>query len=272
MSEHARDSHNCRREINFAIELRKEPLVIYLEDVQMSLGMRMQLGSLQAIFYNRHSNRDSFLDELCRSRVLDVCRDRSLQVHTVDRSPEEAYHKGNEYSFKHAYKEAVKWYRQAAEQGHTEAQVKLGECYRRGWGVAKNRVEATIWYRNAAENGNTDAMMALGNCYHSEGNNIEAVKWYRHAAEQGDVVAQHQLGECYSYGVGVEKDDTEAAKWYRAAAEKGHSESQKALGDCLYYGEGVAEDVTEAVEWYRKAAEKGDCSAQYILETIGIVW
>ena len=50
ISEASMNSHNCRREINFAIELRKEPMVIYLEDVKMSLGMRMQLGSLQAMF------------------------------------------------------------------------------------------------------------------------------------------------------------------------------------------------------------------------------
>ena len=47
MSHSAADSHNCRREINFAIELNKELLLIYLEDFEMNLGMRMQLNSLQ---------------------------------------------------------------------------------------------------------------------------------------------------------------------------------------------------------------------------------
>lgn len=75
MSNHAAESHNCRREINFAIELKKEPLVVYLtEQVNLSLGMRMQLGTLHAMFYSRHSSMSSFIQELTRSRILASCQ------------------------------------------------------------------------------------------------------------------------------------------------------------------------------------------------------
>jgi TPR repeat protein len=42
------------------------------------------------------------------------------------------------------YKEAIKWYRRAAEQGDTMAQVNLGTMYFEGLGVHKNGREAII--------------------------------------------------------------------------------------------------------------------------------
>ena len=74
LSEAAVDSINCRQEIHFAIESRKELLIIYLEEITLSAGMRMRLGPLQAMYRNRHSSLASFLEELCRSRVLASCR------------------------------------------------------------------------------------------------------------------------------------------------------------------------------------------------------
>ena len=55
------------------------------------------------------------------------------------------------------YKEAVKWYRLAAEQGVAEAQFNLGVCYYFGEGVAKNKATAIRWWKKAAAQGNSDA-------------------------------------------------------------------------------------------------------------------
>lgn len=66
-------SHNCRREINFAIETEKELLVVYLEDLELTPGMRLQLNTLQAMFRNRCSDDDSFLESLSQAEILQVC-------------------------------------------------------------------------------------------------------------------------------------------------------------------------------------------------------
>jgi len=50
-------------------------------------------------------------------------------------------------------KEAVKWYRKAAEGGIAEAQSTVGGCYANGDGVKKDFKEAVKWYRKAAEQG-----------------------------------------------------------------------------------------------------------------------
>jgi len=52
------------------------------------------------------------------------------------------------------YKEAVKWYRLAAEQGYAEAQTNLGFMYERGQGVLQDNATAHMWYNIGAANGN----------------------------------------------------------------------------------------------------------------------
>ena len=54
-------------------------------------------------------------------------------------------------------KEAVKWFRNAAEQGLAQAQRNLGVMYDRGVGVLQNVVTAYAWINIAAANGNLTA-------------------------------------------------------------------------------------------------------------------
>ena len=74
ITQDALDSQNCRREINFAISKQLPMLAVYLEEVTMSPGMEMQLGTLQALFRNRHSQAVSFLEALCQAVILQPCR------------------------------------------------------------------------------------------------------------------------------------------------------------------------------------------------------
>ena len=50
-------------------------------------------------------------------------------------------------------KEAVNWYRKAAEQGNAYGQNKLAIMYRNAKGVSQDDKEAVKWYRKAAEQG-----------------------------------------------------------------------------------------------------------------------
>ena len=75
MSRSAQDSHNCRREIHFSIELKKELLVVYLEDVELSPGMRLQLGALQAMFRKNSASDEEFISRLSGAAMLKNCCD-----------------------------------------------------------------------------------------------------------------------------------------------------------------------------------------------------
>lgn len=57
-------------------------------------------------------------------------------------------------------KKAVKWYRQAADQGVAKAQFNLGGMYGIGWGVPENHVQAYKWLELAAAGGLKEAMEA----------------------------------------------------------------------------------------------------------------
>ncbi len=126
--------------------------------------------------------------------------------------------------------QASKWYRKAAEQGHTEAQYEIGYRYSMGLGVPRDVVEAAKWYRKAAEQGHTEAQYTIGRRYH-----------------RGKP--------------GVLQDYVQAAKWYREAAEKGYALSQEGLGILYYKGQGVPQDYVEAHKWFNLAVASGNASA-----------
>ena len=86
--------------------------------------------------------------------------------------------------------------------------------YRYGNGVLQNDKEAVKWYRLAAEQGAPEAQHNLGFMYrYGKGvlqDDKEAVKWYRLAAEQGVVEAQFNTGVMYANGEGVPEDNVYA--------------------------------------------------------------
>ena len=95
---------------------------------------------------------------------------------------------GQMYCGGNAHAEAVAWYHKAAEQGHVEAQHKLGRMYHDGWGVPQDFAEASAWYHKAAEQGQPQALWRLGDM-HREGSGVprdavEAHRWYNLAASR----------------------------------------------------------------------------------------
>ena len=156
-------------------------------------------------------------------------------------------------------KEAFKWWKKAAEQGHIKAQCTLGATYFQGLDrVTKDYEESSKWYKKAAEQGDEDAQYNLGEHY-EYGHGVvkdlnEAYKWYKKAAEKGYVDAEYKLGMMYYKGQGDVQDCKEAIKWYKKAAEKRHGKAQSDLAAMYYEGKCVAQDYNEAVDWYRRAA------------------
>jgi len=72
-------SFNCRQEINYAIDLEKPLMIVYLEELELTGGMRMRLGLSQAMFYYRHPSLESFVSELSRSELLEPCLAKEAQ-------------------------------------------------------------------------------------------------------------------------------------------------------------------------------------------------
>ena len=119
-------------------------------------------------------------------------------------------------------KQALKWYKLAADQGHAASEYAIGLLYFTGSpGISQNIPDAIEWYQRAAQRGLADAQNSLGVIY-AEGHGVpvnlkEAVKWYTSAAEQGHAVSQANLATMYRYGQGVKQDNIRAYKWYAIA-------------------------------------------------------
>lgn len=59
------------------------------------------------------------------------------------------------------YSEAVKWYREAADQGFEWSYYRLGNCYHSGFGVEIDDSEAIKWLKKAADAGIEEAKESL---------------------------------------------------------------------------------------------------------------
>ena len=98
-------------------------------------------------------------------------------------------------------------------------------------GKKSDTAKALELYRQAAEQGHIEAQFALGAALKMPGeyqNTREAVQWLRKAAEQGHQEAQAELGHSYEFGVGVEIDLKEAEKWYHMSQEEAPEEEYDA--------------------------------------------
>ena len=68
------ESKNCRREVNLAQELNKDLLNVYIEEVDLSLGMRMQLGLNQAIWKKNFESEAAFIEALAEAKIISRCK------------------------------------------------------------------------------------------------------------------------------------------------------------------------------------------------------
>lgn len=115
---------------------------------------------------------------------------------------------------------AAKAYLAAAKEGHTAACERIGYCCHHGLGVSENRKEAMEWYRKAADHGYGKAQLELADLLAAEKKYEEAFQWYESAAKQGFAEAYRKQGDLYLYGLGIEKDVAAAIKCYESAARQ----------------------------------------------------
>lgn len=183
--------------------------------------------------------------------------------------------------------EAMRWLVLAAQAGHPQARLTLGELYAEHEGSAEARI-GEGWLNEAAETGNSLAMVTLSQIHMRRGDFFRAQEWYEKALEsrdgqackqtfdahvealkkfaaEGDSDVQTTLGFLYHfdiYGVGLNFE--EAIKWYRKAAAKNNSNAKLMLG--TMYEEGLIEGgMKEAIPLYLDAARQENPTAQHLI-------
>lgn len=138
---------------------------------------------------------------------------------------------------------ASAWLARAAAHEHALATYRLALLYQaRGETLADEaqRRSALVLLERAAEQGHPQAQARMGEVY-AEGLGVErdplwAARWFGKAARQGIAASQARLGHAFASGEGVPRDPLQAVAWYRAAAVQGHAgatEAVKALDSSL---------------------------------------
>ena len=67
-------SNNCKDEINFARDLDKDRLLVYIEETSLPLGMSMRLRRLQAIHEYKYKEKNDFYAKLLSTAGLEKCK------------------------------------------------------------------------------------------------------------------------------------------------------------------------------------------------------
>ena len=105
---------------------------------------------------------------------------------------------------------ALPWLRHHAHSGNKYALYHMASCYFSGRGLTKDEKEAARYYKLAADQGHADAQCCLGVSFANGAgvpkNVQEAARYYKLAADQGHAEAQCCLGVCYDVGEGVPKN------------------------------------------------------------------
>ena len=173
--------------------------------------------------------------------------------------------------------EAVPFYRQAAEEGQTDAMVQLYLCYWSGNGVERDRAKAMEWLRKAAEARSPWAECLMGyRCEQVEwvGEGTErhltrpdlfgALRWYRRSAEQGWAGGQYHLGMMYLEGKAVAPDEARALELIRAAADQDLKDANYQLAELYACGIGEPRHHSERpVALLERIGKWGDLKIRY---------
>ncbi|CAG8743356.1 1924_t:CDS:1, partial [Dentiscutata heterogama] len=88
------------------------------------------------------------------------------------------------------FEKAAALFKEAADSGLADAQLRYGHCLWLGEGVQKNIKEAIEYFQKSADNGNTTALYNIGNLYYNGSAGVSqdkelGIRYLRKAALQG---------------------------------------------------------------------------------------
>lgn len=86
ISANALDSNYCKCELHTAFNERKKMLIVYLENIKLEGGLKMQLSSRQAIHWYKYESENAFFKKLLTAPGLNDCRESENNAKTINAS------------------------------------------------------------------------------------------------------------------------------------------------------------------------------------------
>jgi len=159
--------------------------------------------------------------------------------------------------------DAMSYLTRASDMGRTDAMRALSDIYRTGQGTIPNTDMSRKLLKKASESFDKDATKRLGDSYF-ESDPKEALKHYEKAAEAGHIEAAYIAGVMYAENYEIRPNSARSAQFLKQAAEGGHAAAQADYGLLVYQGAGAARSEIEAAKWFEKSAKGGDNEGQFL--------
>lgn len=145
-------SQNCTCELYTAYNEHKRILVVYLEDVQLEGGLKMQLSSRQSIHWYKYESENAFFKKLLTASGLNDCRESENNVKTINASTAAQANSNTAVELHPAAAEQNNSVEIAAKHNSNEAQTaeQLKSCCGNTSDEAQNEhLEISILYEDA---------------------------------------------------------------------------------------------------------------------------
>ncbi len=163
--------------------------------------------------------------------------------------------------------QARQWVQAAADLGHSEAQVLLGQWLLDGKGGPRDAQRAFKYIESAAAQKHPMGINLLGRCLDNGWGCKEdlprATALFKQAADMGLDAGMYNYANQLAAGRGIAQDHTRALGWYSQAASIGHAKSMTKAGRYFEDGIVVEKDLALAFSSYKAAAEGGDFRGQF---------
>jgi TPR repeat protein len=190
----------------------------------------------------------------------DAAAEQRLQDWAADGQPVAERELALLYRKRHRDDQARALFLRAARQGDAEAAHELGE-------LERDRARAAQWYRQAAQQGHAKAALRLALLL-KNGDGIPADKtaaahWLGVAAQAGDAHAMFLLSNAYADGDGVPADPRHARELLERAADREYPAAIQELALVKQAGDELTpKDAAEADQLLKEGAEHRRSNAQ----------
>jgi TPR repeat protein len=160
----------------------------------------------------------------------------------------------------------------AARQEVRDAQVDMGKSLEFGWVGEQDLRQALAWYRLAADRGDPYAEWRIGMAYvngeQRAKDPAQAVAWFQRSAAQEHPMGLASLAVMVATGDGIAQDFAQARSLYERAAAAGNAHGYRGLAVMHLRGEGGPPDPVRARVLYWQAVNAGNPEEHALLESI----
>lgn len=159
--------------------------------------------------------------------------------------------------------DAYEYVEAAANLGHAESMIVLGEYLNGTFGNEKQDLEQAFrWFLRAEKSGAQQAIEYVAYCYHVgagvKKDEKTALKYYQKGAAINDSGCVVEYASFLQEGKFIKQDCRKAFELFQNAAKGDSRAAERRVGDCYEKGLGTGVDYLKAAEWYLLSAEKGN--------------